>query len=228
MIFPPKYGMLPTMEQSRASKEMKGRGAMVTTERRGYIQPATPADWVIGPPQGEWTYREYAALPDDGNRYEVLDGVLYMAPSPNQWHQEASMAISHHLYSAIQLTGLGKVYAAPFDVILNPKTTVQPDLLVVLKEHLDRATKEGVFGAPDLVVEIASPSTARLDLSKKYDAYAAAGVSEYWVVTPSEHTVELFVLKDGVYNSLGVYSGPAVLPTQIVPDWNVKVEQFFS
>ena len=201
---------------------------MVTTERRGYIQPATPADWVSGPPQGEWTYREYAALPDDGKRYEVICGVLYMAPSPNPWHQEASMAISHHLYVAIQLAGLGKVYTAPCDVILNPKTTVQTDVLVVLKEHLDRVSKEGVFGAPDLVVEIASPSMARLDLSKKYDAYAAAGVPEYWVVTPDAHTVELFVLKDGTYNSQGVYSGPAVLPTQIVPNWNVRVEQFFS
>src|SRR5579884_1016800 len=156
-------------EQSRASKAMKGRSAMVTTER-GYIQPATPADWVVGPPQGEWTYREYAALPDDGNRYEVVCGVLYMAPSPGQWHQEAVVEITHHLYMAVQLVGLGKVYVAPFDVILNPKTTVQPDVLVVLKEHLDRVSKEGVFGAPDLVVEIASPSTARLDLSKKYDA----------------------------------------------------------
>ena len=201
---------------------------MVTTERRGYIQPATPADWVAGPPQGEWTYREYMALPDDGKRYEVICGVLYMAPAPNPWHQEASGGIFYHLYTAIQLVGLGKVYAAPCDVILNPKTTVQPDILVILKEHLDRVTKEGVFGAPDLVVEIASPSTARLDLSTKYDAYAAAGVPEYWVVTPDARAVELFVLKDGTYNSLGVYSGPAVLPTQIVPDWKIKVEQFFS
>ena len=200
----------------------------MVTKERGYIQPATPADWVSGPPQGQWTYREYAALPDDGNRYEVICGVLYMAPSPDKWHQKASGGIFYHLYAAVQLAGLGEVYAAPFDVILNPKTTVQPDMLVVLKEHLDRVSKEGVFGAPDLVVEIASPSTARLDLSKKYDAYAAASVPEYWVVTPGERTVELFVLKDGVYNSLGIYSGSAVLPTQIVPNWNIKVEQFFS
>ena len=200
---------------------------MLATER-GYIQAATPADWVSGPPQGQWTYREYAALPDDGNRYEVLDGVLYMAPSPDQWHQEASIAIAYHLYAAIQLAGLEKAYIAPFDVILNPRTTVQPDVLVVLKEHLDRVKKEGVFGAPDLVVEIASPSTARLDLREKYDAYATAGVPEYWIINPEARTVELFVLKDGTYHSLGIYSGPAVLPTQIVPNWNVKVEQFFA
>jgi Uma2 family endonuclease len=201
---------------------------MLTTERREYIQPAMPADWVSGPPQGQWTYREYAALPDDGNRYEVVCGVLYMAPSPNAWHQKASMAISYRLYTAIQLAGLGEVYAAPFDVILDPKTTVQPDVLVVLKEHLDRVSTEGVFGAPDLVVEIASPSTARHDLREKYDAYATAGVPEYWVVNPDARTVELFMLKDGTYNSLGIFSGPAVLPSQIVPNWKVKIEQFFS
>jgi Uma2 family endonuclease len=227
MLFPLKYSMLLTMEQSRASKEMKDRGAMLTTER-GYIQPATPADWVTGPPQGEWTYKEYAALPDDGNRYEVLCGVLYTVPSRNTLHQETRGAILYHLLTGVHFTGLGEVYAAPFDVMLNPKTVVQPDILVILKEHLDCLKEEGVFGTPDLVVEIASPSTARLDLSKKYDAYAAACVSEYWVVTPGERTVELFVLKDGIYTSLGVYSGPAVLPTQIVPDWNIKVEQFFS
>jgi Uma2 family endonuclease len=227
MILQPTYGMLIVMEQSRASEEQKGRSAMLATER-GYIQAATPADWVSGPPQGEWTYREYAALPDDGNRYEVLDGVLYMAPSPGQWHQEAVVEITHHLYMAVQFAGLGKVYVAPFDVILSPKTIVQPDVLVVLKEHLDRVKKEGVFGAPDLVVEIASPSTARLDLREKYDAYATAGVPEYWVVNPEARTVELFVLKDGTYSSSGIYYGSRVLPTQVVPNWKVKVEQFFT
>ena len=73
--------MLTAMEQSRASTEKKGGGAMLTTERREYIQPAMPADWVSGPPQGQWTYREYAALPDDGNRYEVVCGVfIYGTP----------------------------------------------------------------------------------------------------------------------------------------------------
>ena len=75
----------------------------------GHTPAAAPADWVPGPPQGQWTYTEYAALPDDGNHYEVLHGVLYMAPSPDRWHQKASGAIFYHLYVAVQLAGLGEV-----------------------------------------------------------------------------------------------------------------------
>ena len=205
---------------------MKGRVDMLT--KTGHIQAAVPADWVAGPQQGQWTYKEYAALPDDGNRYEVLQGVLYMAPSPDRGHQKASMAISHHLYVAVQLAGLGEVYAAPFDVILDEKNTVQPDVLVVLNKHLDRVTKEGVVGAPDLVVEIASPSTARIDLREKLDTYMSAGVPGYWVVNPNARTIEVLVLEHGVYNSLGIYYGSAVLPSGVVLNWDAKVEQFFA
>jgi Uma2 family endonuclease len=194
----------------------------------GRLQVAEPADWVSGPSQGQWTYKDYAALPDDGNRYEVLQGVLYMAPSPETWHQRASTLISYYLVAAVQMAGLGEVYTAPLDVMLNAKNTVQPDVLVVLKEHLDRVTKAGIVGAPDLVVEVASPSTARVDLHEKFIAYASAGVPEYWIVNPDARTVEVFMLKRGVYSSLGAYYGPAVLPSRVVPSLNVKVEQFFS
>jgi Uma2 family endonuclease len=204
---------------------MKGRVTMST--EMGHIPAAAPADWVPGPPQGQWTYEDYAALPDDGNRYEVLHGVLYMTPSPDRWHQEASGAIFYHLYVAVHLAGLGKVYSGPFDVMLDSKNTFQPDILVVFNEHLDRIAKDGVVGAPDLAVEIASPSTARIDLSEKLYAYASAGVPEYWVVNPGSRTVEVFVLRHGIYNSLGIYYGPAVLPSRIVPNLSVRVEQFF-
>jgi Uma2 family endonuclease len=193
----------------------------------GHIQAAAPAKGMPGPLQGMWTYEDYTALPDDGNRYEVLQGVLYMAPSPGKWHQKAVGMIFHYLLMAVQLAGWGEVYVAPFDVVLDPKNTVQPDVLVVLNEHLDRVTKSGVMGAPDLVVEIASPATARIDLSVKLHAYASAGVAEYWVVNPDARTVEVLVLEQGMYNSLGIYYGPAVLPSRVVSNLNVQVEQFF-
>jgi len=97
----------------------------------GHTPAAVPADWVPGPQQGKWTYEDYAALPDDGNRYEVLHGVLYRAPSPDRWHQKASSAIFYHLYVAVQLAGLGEVYSGPFDVILDSKNTFQPDIDIV-------------------------------------------------------------------------------------------------
>jgi Uma2 family endonuclease len=84
-----------------------------------------------------------------------------------------------------------------------------------------------IIGTPDLVVEIASPATARHDMSKKLDAYARAGVPEYWIVTPGSKTVEALVLEDGLYSSLGLFYGQAIAPSHIVPNLSASVEQFF-
>lgn len=82
------------------------------------ITVVTPANHVPGPKQGCWTYDHYLALPDDGQRYEIVGGVLYMAPAPNMGHQAASIRFSHYLFTHIELAGTGKVYAAPTDVVL--------------------------------------------------------------------------------------------------------------
>ena len=197
------------------------------TIAEGRLSVMTPANWVPGPKQGEWTYEEYAAIPEDGHRYEVVNGVLYMAPSPTWDHQRSAFKISVCLNVCIEEAGRGKVCIAPMDVELSDKNVVQPDVLVVLNERLDWITNSRVIGAPDLVVEVVSPSTARHDLSEKLSTYARAGVPGYWIVTPSSKTLELLVLDKGSYSSLGLFFGDAVLPSQIVPDISTKVEQFF-
>ena len=106
---------------------------------------------------------------------------------------------------------------------------VQPDILIVLKAHSERLTKNRLIGAPDLVIEIASPTTAGYDRREKQDAYANAGVPEYWIVDPTAHTIELLVLESGAtYHSLGIFQGQALLPSRIVPDLPVQVEQLFA
>jgi Uma2 family endonuclease len=197
---------------------------MTTLGRSSVVMPA---DWMPGPQQGYWTYRDYAALPQDGRRYEVVSGVLYMAPSPSMEHQGITLEVAAHLRNFVQLTGSGRVFVAPADVELSPGDVVQPDVFVILREHLDRITSSRVRGAPDLVVEVASPGTARHDLREKQDAYARAGVTEYWIVIPGERTVELLVLKDRLYRSLGIFYGAATLPSQIIPGLPVAVERFF-
>ena len=197
---------------------------MTTSEK---LSVMTPADWVSGPEQGKWTYEEYAAISEDG-RYEVVDGVLYMSPSPSWNHQSIILEIVAHLRSFLQVAGLGRVGVAPLDVELSYGNVVQPDVLVLLNEHLNRITNARIIGAPDLVVEVASPSTARHDLSEKQGAYARAGVTEYWIVNPDAHTVELLVLKNNSYRSLGLFSGDATLPSIVVPDFPVPVGQFFA
>jgi len=187
-----------------------------------------PADHMPGPEQGHWTYKDYAALPDDGHRYEIVDGVLYMAPSPNRGHQNAAFEIASYLRTHVKLTGLGQVYIAPFDVELNPGTVVQPDVVVVLNQHLDRITESRIIGAPDLVVEVSSPGTVGYEREKKQRAYALAGVSEYWIADPWSRTVEVLTLEENGYRSLGVFEGKSVLPSEVVPDFLVHVEQFFT
>ena len=116
------------------------KGLTQMTLTPGGFPVAAPANTVQGPEQGQWTYEDYAAIPDDGKRYEVVNGVLFMSPAPDKWHQKAVLRIAKYLFSHIEDTGMGEVYIAPFDVELAPNNVVQPDVLVLLKPHLEKAT----------------------------------------------------------------------------------------
>jgi Uma2 family endonuclease len=189
----------------------------------------TPADNVSGPEQGHWTYDSYAALPDDGKRHEIIDGVLYMAPpSPSGWHQKSVIRLSHYLFAAVELSGHGQVFLAPFDVELSPGTVVQPDVVVLLNESSRKYVVSRIMGGPGLVIEVISPGNAATDRIEKYRAYARAGVKEYWIVEPGMRTVEVFILGEDGYHSLGIFSGEQTLPSMIVPDFPVHVAQFFA
>lgn len=197
---------------------------MTTIEKLPVVMPA---GWVPGPKQGQWTYQDYASIPEDGHHYEIVNGVLYMSPAPSMGHQRIVGWIFYYLVTHIDIPGFGQVYQAPTDVELSPGDVVQPDVFVVLNPHLDRITPSRLIGAPDLAVEVASPRTARHDLSDKLYAYARAGVPEYWVVNPDAQTIEVLVGESWIYRSLGLFSGHTTLPSQVVPDFPVRVEQFF-
>src|SRR5258708_1363179 len=199
---------------------------MTTTPDR--LPTVNPVDRIPGPGQGHWTYNHYAALPDDGKRYEIVNGVLYMTPSPTGSHQDSVGRFYIYLFQHIEAVGLGKVRMAPFDVELAPDVVVQPDVLVVLKANLDKVTKARIIGAPDLGIEVASPSTSTYDRHNKNDAYALAGVPEYCISDPAARTVEVLVLENGEYYALGVFRGQANLPSRISPEMTAPVESFFA
>jgi Uma2 family endonuclease len=201
---------------------------MATLPTADVLPVVAPADHVIGPPQGQWTYAAYAALPDDGRRYEVIGGVLYVAPAPTDTHQATSTWLIYYLTTYVQVPGLGRVFGAPLDVRMPGEDTVQPDVLVVMSANLGRVTAEGVQGPPDLVIEIASPSTATYDRDKKLHAYERGGVPEYWIVDPIARAVEVFVAEENLYRSLGVFQGGAMLPSTVIPDLPVRVARFFE
>jgi Uma2 family endonuclease len=204
--------------------EMKGKANMATAER--YLT-VIPADWVPGPKQGEWTYSHYAALPDDGQRYEIVNGVLIMAPAPSPEHQSIAVRLAYYVFPHVDLAGIGRLFTAPIDVELGPKNVFQPDIVVVLNAHLNRVADKKIIGAPDLVVEIASLSTAVFDRLTKYEKYAHAGITEYCIVKPATRTIEVLALEGEEYRSLGIFNGQAKLPSGNLPDLSVRVEQFF-
>lgn len=148
----------------------------------------------------EWTYADYRLMPDDGLRYEVIDGDLLVTPAPSISHQRASKRIQTELILQIEHRGKGVVYNAPVDVIFSDRRTVQPDLLVVRAERTSIISERGVEGAPDLIVEILSPSTEKTDREIKRKLYASEGVGEYWLVDPAARTVEVLTLTRSGYD----------------------------
>ena len=143
-------------------------------------------------PSAPLTYEDYARLPDDGKRYELLEGEIVVSPSPNTKHQEVSGRLHYALHGWAQRTGTGKVFAAPCDVVLSPHDVVQPDLLFIAREHRSQITADNIQGPPDLVVEILSPATAERDLDRKRRLYERHGVAEYWIVDPDTRTLTVF------------------------------------
>lgn len=145
-----------------------------------------------------WTYEEYYRL-DDDQRYEIIEGTLLPSPSRETHHQLWLGEISVILTSHVKQRKLGKVYIAPVDVILNHENTVQPDLVFVSASNAGLIQKRGIFGVPDLLVELVSPSSVRRDRYDKKDLYARFGVKEYWIGDPANQSLEILTLKDGRY-----------------------------
>lgn len=197
---------------------------MASEERSPII---TRADHIPGPKQGEWTYNHYAALPNNGQRYEIIDGVLYLVPSPYGPHQRITVRLVHYFFLHIEERGFGIVYPAPFDVELGRYSVVQPDMTVQMHTNNKVSVPSHMIGPPDLVVEILEPHTKEHDRGRKYNAYARGGVREYWIVDPLARSVEIYALEAGIYHLLGTFRGEDFLPSWVIKDFTVRVNQFF-
>ncbi len=179
------------------------------------------------PTQGVWTYDDYARLPDDGKRYEVIRGELYMSAAPRPLHQRVITRLSFFLEGFLENSALGTAFVAPIDVILPQKLgdPVQPDIVVVRRESLHIIDELNIRGAPDLLVEVLSPSNPAHDRSLKYDLYAEAGVLEYWIVDPRQRTVEIHLLRDGAYELAGQWGVGEVARSELLDGFAVSVDE---
>jgi Uma2 family endonuclease len=183
-------------------------------------------------PTGTYTYADYLKWQFDES-VELIRGKLYrIAPAPKRKHQDASVNLEFALLQYFDDKSC-KVYDAPFDVRLpvqNRKkldqiyTVIQPDICVIC--DLNKLDDAGCLGAPDWIIEITSPRTAKQDFNEKYYLYEEAGVREYWIIQPNENTVNVYVLEDGKYALVDVYESGEV-PCQIFPDLVVSHERIF-
>ncbi len=139
------------------------------------------------------TWQDVQQMPDDGNRYEAIEGDLYMTPAPTTRHQRVSKRLQYALDRILERPGLGEVFVAPYGVEF-PTTAegVQPDIVFVARERVEMIAEAGIVGAPDLVVEILSPSTAGRDRTIKLRLYQRHGVREYWIVDPDENAIDVW------------------------------------
>jgi Uma2 family endonuclease len=173
-----------------------------------------------------WTYADLPT-PEDGYRYEVIDGELLVTPSPTLTHQRVSGRIHVELVLQIQRTGAGSVFHAPTDVIFGDTRVVVPDLVVVLSSRRGILTERGIAGAPSLIVEILSPSTQVTDRERKRKLYASEGVAEYWLVDTEAHTIEVLALDETGYRLHGRF-GPGQRVSSTLFPLDLEVDPVFA
>lgn len=138
------------------------------------------------------TYDDYCRIPEDGRRYEVIQGTLYMAPAPFYRHQKIIMRLSSLLDQFVQDADAGEVLIAPFDVLLSEHNVVQPDILFIAKENLSILTEKNAHGTPDLMIEVLSKSNRSHDEIRKRKLYEMFGVREYWIVDPQAESITMY------------------------------------
>jgi Uma2 family endonuclease len=174
----------------------------------------------------KYTYADYLKTPDD-ERCELIEGELVMTPSPVTRHQRISRKIEFMLEKYITENDLGEVFYAPFDVYFDEENVVQPDILFISKERLDIIGEKNIQGAPDLVIEIISESTAYRDLVQKKKLYARFRVKEYWIVIPEESSIGVYTLKDNVFVLHKTYGKEDILQSLLLKKLKIELKKIF-
>ncbi len=183
------------------------------------------------------TFEEYLCTPLTRNRYEILDGVVYMSPAPTSYHQILIFRLCKIFDAHVTSQRLGFIIPSPVDVVIaqSPRTrTRQPDLLYLsrarsgLRRLSDLQAMPQITVAPDLVIEMLSPDEPRRALPEKLADYAAIGVPEVWPVSSEGQTVEVLKLENGQYVRAGLYGAGDVIVSLVLPDLNLSVNAIFD
>lgn len=174
------------------------------------------------------TYQDYLQMPDDRTRKEILGGDLYVTPAPPPVHQRAVTNLTSILNTYAAGHGLGTVFVSPIDLVLSQTDVVQPDIVFVSAANKRIIGEAAIQGTPDLVVEVLSPSTAKLDRGRKKELYARSGIPEYWILDPEGRTVEVYRLSAGAYRQDLRASGSDAIHPDLFPGLAVNLASLWD
>jgi Uma2 family endonuclease len=174
----------------------------------------------------KYTYEDYLKTPEDV-RYELIEGELLMTPSPMTQHQRISRKIEFILEKFVAENKLGEVFDAPIDVYLDDENVVGPDILFISNDRSNIIGEKNIQGAPDLVIEIISKSSAYRDMVQKKKLYAKHGAKEYWIVIPEEGLIEIYALADNKYNLHKAYNRNETLESPCLKGLNIRLSDIF-
>ena len=174
-----------------------------------------------------YTYEDYLKI-DDDSQYELIGGKLILVPSPRTIHQRISRKLSGFIGGFVDKNNLGELLCAPTDVLLSETEKPQPDILFISKERLDIITEMNIQGAPDLVVEILSPSTGKNDRVEKSRMYYKHGVKEYWIVDPDHKTIEVFIPAEKSWNLFQSYDDEDILTSPLLTGLEIQLRDIFK
>jgi Uma2 family endonuclease len=174
------------------------------------------------------TYDDYCLLPNDRNRYEILDGELFVTPAPTTRHQTALGNLYRFLANHVVGNQLGKLFIAPTDLILASTTVVQPDLIFVGNDRINIVTERAIEGSPTLVIEILSPTTHRTDRVTKAQLYAKYQVPQYWLIDPDQRTLEAYELVIDRYDLAAGARDAEVFAPSLFPGLSIQLSNLWA
>ena len=183
---------------------------------------------VLGHSSTKLTYADYLLFPDDGLRHEIINGEHYMTPAPTIRHQRISGNLYFLIRSYLEKQPIGEVFAAPCDVLLSETDILVPDLIYISNQRSHLITSKNLQGAPELAIEILSPSTRRRDQRLKRDVYERAGVEEYWLVDPERDLVEVCRRATGAFQEPLRYRRTQVLTTPLLPGLDFSLDKILA
>ena len=175
----------------------------------------------------KFTYEDYCNAPED-KRYELHDGDLILVPSPKEQHQTTTLNLAAEIRHFALRTGIGRAFIAPFDIVFSNHDVVQPDVIFVSNERQYIITPDNIQGAPDLVIEVLSPSTAHRDRTFKRALYARHGVREFWLVDTDTHTIEVLLLGANGYDAIATYGEGETLTSPTLAGFTLNLDDTFQ